>query len=309
MLRFLQVEKGKPIESLTASAAMVTGAVGAKDHEGNIGKATTGLGDYLVDAPKDYTGLNAILNPTDAASTAIASGAKCAAVATKTGERYASSEVTPGYADVGDPLNTSTGKLIRAASETAYQWIYGGTYVDPAGTLYTIERVEPSTAPATRTVTYNANGGTGTMTDARSPYYVGKVATTLSSAFVAPTYKDFVDYDTAANGSGTNYDPGDTITIGASNIVLYAQYADSHTLLVFDANTGTGTMSDTTKYYEDDVITVPECTLTPPESKVFSKWNTAAAGTGTDYAPDDEITVTSGMIGAATTLYAIWTDA
>jgi hypothetical protein len=68
-------------------------------------------------------------------------------------------------------------------------------------------------------------------------------------------------------------------------------------------------MTDSTKYYPDDVITVPESTFTPPTSKKFSKWNTAAAGTGTDYAPVDEITVIEAMIGAATTLYAIWVDA
>jgi hypothetical protein len=309
MLRQLQVEKDKPIAIQTAAAELTTGAVVGKDHAGNLSALASGLGDYLVDAPKDFTGLNSILYPTDRASATIASGAKCQAIATRLGERYATSEATPGYLDKGDPMNASSGKLIKASSASAYQWVYGGTYSDPVGTLYIVERVEQATAPATRTVTYDKNSGTGTMTDARSPYYVGKVATVLANGFTAPTYKDFVDYDTAANGSGTNYAPGATITIAGSNIVLYAQYANSHTLLVLDANTGTGTMSDATKYYTDEIITVPESTFTPPDAKVFSKWNTLANGTGTDYLPDAEITVTSGMIGAATTLYAIWADA
>jgi len=310
MLRDLQVKKNKPIEIMTTAAEMIRGTVVTKDlSAGTVAAATSGLGEYLVNGSKEYTGIYAVVNPTDTIHDTLAAAAKCQVVNTSVGERYASSEVTVGTADIGDPMNVSNGKFVKAAGASAYQWVYGGLQVDPTARLPIIEKVMPATAPATRTVTYDKNGGTGTQTDPRSPYYVGKVVTVLSNTFVAPTYKDFVDYDTAANGSGTNYDPGDTITVAGANITLYAQYANSHTLLALDANTGTGTMTDTTKYYVDDVITVPESTFTPPTGKVFSRWDTAAAGTGTSYDPDDEITVTSGMIGAATTLYAVWVDA
>lgn len=310
MFRILQA-KGKPAEIMTAGEALVTGAIVAKTlSSGTVAAASSGTGEYFVDVPKTYTGINSVVDPSDADSTAIASGAKCVVFPAFAGDRFASSEVTRNYADVGDPMVVSSGKLVKASSTNAYNWVYGGVYSDPASTaMHIVEKIAPGTAPATRTVTYNANGGTGTMTDLRSPYFVGKVATVLANGFTAPTYKDFVDYDTADNGSGTNYAPAATITIAGSNVVLYAQYANSHTLLVLDANTGTGTMSDTEKYYVDDVITVPDSTFTPPTGKVFSKWNTLANGTGTDHLPDAEITVTSGMIGAATTLYAIWTDA
>lgn len=310
MLRILQSKKNKPFPIMVASAEMKTGSVVNKTlSDGTVAVATSGTGEYFVDAPKDYTGLNSVVNPSDADSTTIASGAKCVAIPTYIGDRFATSEVTRNYADAGDPMVVSSGKLVKASATNAYQWIYGGTYSDPAGSLHIVEKVASGTAPATRTFSYNANGGTGTMTDPRSPYFVGKSVTVLPSSFVAPTYKDFVDWDTVANGSGTNYDPGDAITVAASNIALYAQYANSHTLLALNANGGTGTMTDAEKYYVDEIIIVPESTFTSPSGKVFSKWNTAAAGTGTDYAPDDEITVTSGMIGAATTLYAIWADA
>jgi hypothetical protein len=309
MLRDLQPKKNKPIEIMTTAAEMKRGIMVTKDlAAGTVAAATSGLGDYFVSGSKEYTGIYSVVNPNDPIHDTIAAGAKCQVINTTLGERYANSEVTPGYADIGDPLNVSSGKLVRATSESAYQWIYGGTYADPTGTLYIVEKIEPATAPATRTVTYNSNGGSGTMTDPRSPYYVGKVVTVLPCEFTAPAYKDFVDWDAAANGSGTNYDPGDTITVAAANITLYAQYENTHTKLVLNANTGAGTMTDSTKYYEDDIIIVPDSTFTPPTSKKFSKWNTLADGTGTDYDPDDEIAVTSGMIGAATTLYAIWVD-
>lgn len=310
MLRDLQVKKNKPTEIMTTAAEIVRGTVVTKDlSAGTVAAASSGLGEYFVNGSKEYTGIYSVVNPTDSAHDTLAAGAKCQVVNTFVGERYASSEVTIGTTEVGDPMNVSSGKFVKAAGGSAYQWIYCGYQVDPTGRLPVIEKVAPATAAATRTVTYDKNGGTGTQTDPRSPYYVGKVVSVMENTFVAPTYKDFVDWDTAANGSGTNYDPGDTITVAGSNITLYAQYANSHTLLSLNANGGTGTMTDSTKYYPDDVIVVPESTFTPPASKVFSKWNTAANGTGTDYAPDAEITVTEGMIGAATTLYAIWVDA
>jgi hypothetical protein len=309
MFRYLQVDKDKPIAILTSSESLATGAVVAKDYEGNVGKANAVAGEFFVDVPKDYTGLNAVYNPTDAGSTEIAQGNLCQVVPTKVGERYATSEATPNYADIGDPMTAVTGKMQKAASEASYQWIYGGTYNDPTGTLYIVEKVAPSTAAATRTMTYDANGGTGTQVDPRSPYYVGKNIAVMPCGFTAPAYKDFVEWDTAAGGTGTAYDPGDEITVAAANIKLYAQYADTHTKLALNANGGTGTMTDNTKYYVDEVISIPESTFTPAAGKKFSKWNTAAAGTGTNYAPEDEITVTEAMIGAATTLYAIWVDA
>lgn len=79
------------------------------------------------------------------------------------------------------------------------------------------------------------------------------------------------------------------------NAVNYTISGSSVTYTItYDANGGTGTMSDTTN-------TVAACTFTAPEGKTFSTWNTNASGTGTDYAP-----------GASATsdldLYAIWVD-
>lgn len=308
MLRYLQVKQNKAVPVLVANADLTAGAVIAKSASTGKVDVATGAGDYLVDCAKSYGGINAVVNPTDAESTAIASGARCQVVPTFVGERYATSEAVVTYADVGDPLNATAGKMGKAASETAYQWVFGGYKIDPAGKLAIIERVAGDNAPATRTMTYDANGGAGTMLDAYSPYYVGKKITVRECAFTAPTYKDFVEWDTVAGGTGTAYSPGDEIAVAASNIKLYAQYEDTHTKLVLNGNTGEGTMADTSKYYVDEIITVPESTFTPPPGKKFSKWNTTAGGDGTDYSPDDEIPVTEAMIGAATTLYAIWVD-
>ena len=71
------------------------------------------------------------------------------------------------------------------------------------------------------TVSYNANGGTGTMTDSNSPYESGSIVTVKSNEFTAPSTKSFDSWNTMADGSGTEYDPADTFTINR-NTTLYA---------------------------------------------------------------------------------------
>ena len=78
--------------------------------------------------------------------------------------------------------------------------------------------------PTTYTVTYNANGGTGTMTDANSPYNAGATVTVLDNEFTRTDY-EFDHWNTQADDSGTDYDEGDTFTINA-NTTLYAQWTE-----------------------------------------------------------------------------------
>ncbi len=76
---------------------------------------------------------------------------------------------------------------------------------------------------ATYAVTYDANGGTGSMTDISSPYSAGASVTVLSNSFTAPATGSFSHWNTAADGSGTSYDPGDTFS-ATEDVTLYAQW-------------------------------------------------------------------------------------
>jgi hypothetical protein len=310
MLRFLQEQNQKPLEVLTAGAALKRGSFVYKDPEDDeLKMLATGLGDDIVDISKNYDGTNSIKNPTDGDFETIADGAQALRVPTLVGERYAISEVTRNYADVGDPMTVTNGKLVKATGAAAYQWIYGGTYSDPTGiTKHVVEKVTPATAPASRTFTLNGNTGTGTMTDPRSPYFVGKKITVPDNTFVPPAYYAFDSWNTLANGTGTKHLPGAEITVGASNITLYAQWTATYSGIVYNSNGGSGETVDENLYVEDDVAVVLDNAFTPPPGKLFVKWNTLANGAGTDRSPDDEITIASGNIGSAITLYAIWAD-
>lgn len=72
-------------------------------------------------------------------------------------------------------------------------------------------------------VTYAGNGGTGTVTDASSPYAKGSNVTVLANDFTAPDGKKFVDW---LGSNSTHYAPGATISSISTDITLTAQWTD-----------------------------------------------------------------------------------
>ncbi|MBQ8702006.1 MAG: chitobiase/beta-hexosaminidase C-terminal domain-containing protein [Prevotella sp.] len=78
------------------------------------------------------------------------------------------------------------------------------------------------------TVTYDANTGTGTMTDTNSPYFAGSTVTTKTNTFEKGGY-EFAGWNTKADGSGTSYDEGDEFTLNG-NTTLYAQWTVASTV-------------------------------------------------------------------------------
>ncbi len=153
-------------------------------------------------------------------------------------------------------------------------------------------------------VTYDANGGTGSQTDANSPYYEGAVVTVLDKGSIARTHYTFTGWNTAADGSGAAYAPGATFSMPAHNVTLYAQWSENPKYNVYyDNNEGEGSQSDSNDYYEGDTVTVlDEGTMSMAGGYVFDGWNTAANGSGTAYNPGD----TFSMPAADVTLYAQW---
>ena len=81
----------------------------------------------------------------------------------------------------------------------------------------------PALAPAT--ITFNANGGSGTVPSAISTY-VG-VANTIPSNSLTHTGYTFNGWNTASDGSGTAYATGSTIT-PTGNVTLYAQWKTTY---------------------------------------------------------------------------------
>lgn len=73
-------------------------------------------------------------------------------------------------------------------------------------------------------LSYNMNGSTDTQTsDFNTVEHVDSSCTITSAVPVRIGYK-FVNWNTAADGSGTSYNPGDTLNFEVSPVTLYAQW-------------------------------------------------------------------------------------
>lgn len=94
-------------------------------------------------------------------------------------------------------------------------------------------------------VTYNANGGTGGVPiDPASPYAENSTVTVLgNTGGLVKTGYSFANWNTAANGSGTAYNPGGTFTITAP-VTLYAQWTPGPDF-IWDNGAGTGLWTTT----------------------------------------------------------------
>jgi len=71
-------------------------------------------------------------------------------------------------------------------------------------------------------VSYDPNGGSGTMTNSNSTYVHGTSVTVMENAFIRENY-DFTGWNTASDGSGKSYSAGDNFII-EDDIILYAQW-------------------------------------------------------------------------------------
>ena len=91
-----------------------------------------------------------------------------------------------------------------------------------------------TTASATCTVTYDANGGEGTVTDTNSPYNNGATVTVSGNyGKITRAGYAFIGWNTAADGSGKTYTARQTFNITA-NTTLYAQWCEAYWKLVTD---------------------------------------------------------------------------
>ena len=147
----------------------------------------------------------------------------------------------------------------------------------------------------THTVIFNANGGSGTMSN-----QVANVATNLTTNTFTRTGYSFSGWNTVAGGGGTAYADGASYAF-AADVTLYAQWTalPNHTV-TFNNNNGTGSMTAQVANVATN-LTTNTFTRT---GYSFSGWNTVAGGGGTAYADG-----ASYAFAADVTLYAQWTAA
>ena len=151
---------------------------------------------------------------------------------------------------------------------------------------------------AQQTIIYDSNTGSGTM--ANTPGDTDASVTLSENTFSKAGYT-FTGWNTAADGSGTAYADNASITMPAGGLTLYAQWTAAQQTIIYDSNTGLGTM-DATIGNTDASVTLSENTFTKA-GYTFTGWNTAADGSGTGHADKASVKMPAGGL----TLYAQWT--
>ena len=146
------------------------------------------------------------------------------------------------------------------------------------------------------TISFDPNGGTGTMKPMRVKAGVGY--TLPECTFTPPEGKEFAGW-LAVNG---NVYPAGHDVFSTYDQSLKATWKDKEVAEVtisFDPNGGTGTMQPM-KVKSGENFTLPECTFTPPEGKEFAGW---LAKNGTVYPAGDIAFSTTDSV-----LKATWKD-
>ena len=171
-------------------------------------------------------------------------------------------------------------------------------YTDDADTTCDVcgyERTVTPPAPTEFIVTFDGNGGTGSM----EPVTVeeGSRYVLPACGFTAPDGQEFKAWEIG----GIEYNAGDDYVV-LGNTEIKALWKDSAVIpttftITFNANGGTGSMEPVT-VEEGSRYPLPACGFIPPVNMQFSGWALSADGS---VIADGAIMVTSNI-----TLYAIW---
>lgn len=188
--------------------------------------------------------------------------------------------------------------------------IAGATNVNHAViTLYAQWTVIPE--PEYFTVKFNANGGTGSMSDMR--VYMTETNRALIPNAFSKAGHSFSGWNTKPDGTGTPYANNANIagatTVNHAVITLYAQWAvipePEYFTVKFNGNGGTGSMSDM-RVYMTETNRLLISNAFSRGGYTFNGWNTVADGSGTGYAQNANIAGASNVNHAVITLYAQW---
>ena len=158
----------------------------------------------------------------------------------------------------------------------------------------------------TYTLTYNSNGGTGTVPEDTNKYAKGTYAQVVSGSGLTREGMTFLGWSTDQNAVSPAYYPGGSVKIN-DNTTLYAVWGTptGKAAITYHSNFG----SDQTRKSEDkpinSLITVEgygNLYLPSRTGYEFTGWNTASDGSGTAYAAGATARLTAG----GNDLYAQW---
>ena len=217
-------------------------------------------------------------------------------------------EITVSKGDtVTDWLSTQKNKITLDTGDSFLGWtINRGLPFNPGTKITTNYNLYAKVGNSTGySVTYDANGGTGSVTDTEK-YAKGAEATVKSNNGFTNGDKVFLSWNTAADGTGKTYYPNSTVEI-TGNVTLYAQWGDkaSTVSVTYHSNFGTDQTEMVKDIANNGQITVADYSATglpAREGYTFAGWTTEANGSGTKFSAGDSARVDNG----SNDLYAQW---
>ena len=156
-------------------------------------------------------------------------------------------------------------------------------------------------------ISYNGNGNTGGSVPADGNTYVNGTSAIIleNSGNLVKTSSSFAGWNTAANGSGTDYSPSSSIKINNSNVTLYAKWiAGTFYTVTYNGNGNTAGSApvDNTAYVAASPVTIKNNTGGLNKNGYsFTTWNTSSSGSGQSYTPGSSLSIFGNL-----TLYAIY---
>ena len=210
---------------------------------------------------------------------------------------------------------TNTALSSSIPTRTGYTFAGWNTEADGSGTNYAKGATYSANADVTLcakwtantyTVAFNANGGTGSMLNQSYTYGVSKALT--ENAFTKTGYT-FAGWNTKADGTGANYTDkqsvNDLTPTNGATVTLYAKWTANTYTVAFNANGGSGTMSNQNFTYAaaKKALTANDFDRT---GYTFAGWNTKADGSGTSYSDQEPVQNLTTENNGVVTLYAQW---
>lgn len=152
----------------------------------------------------------------------------------------------------------------------------------------------------TYTVKYDANGGTGAPSN-QTKYH--NTPLTLSSTKPTRTGYTFLGWTISSTATTVIYSAGSSYTTNL-NVTLYAVWKPNAYIVKFNANGGTGTMSNQSFTYDAaKALTANSFTRT---GYTFLGWSTSSTATSATYTDGQSVKNLTATDGGTVNLYAVW---
>lgn len=184
------------------------------------------------------------------------------------------------------------------SSNATNESYYGGnTYgVNSSVTLYAVWEAN------TYSIEYNANGANSVIMPANQTKAHDETLT-LSTIGMGRTGYEFLGWATSSTATSATYQPGDSFTTNADT-TLYAVWKANTYTVKYNANGGTGTMSNSSHTY--DVSKALTSNAFTRSGYTFLGWSTSSTATSATYTDGQSVMNLTPTNGSTVTLYAVW---